>query len=130
MHTKALVTSCTILLSLACGGIGGYFLRGQKMDGSVVLSLKDAVREAYLAPPDSFSRIKNTKNILDGLSARLGAGIVDALLVYDRLPKSNESERKQAEQVLERAIHAAETALQEFEGTEQQLDVVQRLLPA
>ena len=119
-----------ILLSLVAGAAGGYWLRAQRTDGSVVLSLKDAMKEEYLAPPDSFSKIKNTRNSLDALSERLGMGIMDALLAYDRLPKSSEAERKQAEQALEHAIRAAEAAEQEFEGTEQQLEITQVLLVA
>jgi hypothetical protein len=119
-----------ILLSLAVGGAGGYLLRAQRTDGSLVLSLKDAMQEEYLAPPDSFSRIKNTRNSLDALSARLGVGIMDAMVAYDRLPKGSEADRKEAEQVLERAIRAAEAAEQEFEGTEQQLEITPVLLVA
>ena len=112
---------------MAAGTVGGYLFRAQRVDGSIVLSLKDAVQEEYLAPPESFSRVKNTKNTLEGLSTRLGAGIMDAILAYDRLPKSSESEKKRAEEVLDRAIQAGNVAMQEFEGTDQQLDVAQRL---
>jgi len=115
---------------MAAGTVGGYLFRAQRVDGSIVLSLKDAVQEEYLAPPESFSRVKNTKNTLEGLSTRLGAGIMDAILAYDRLPKSSESEKKRAEEVLDRAIQAGNVAMQEFEGTDQQLDVAQRLLLA
>jgi hypothetical protein len=55
---------------------------------------------------------------------------MDAMVAYDQLPKSSEPERKQAEQVLERAIRAAESAEQEFEGTEQQLEITKVLLVA
>ena len=120
----------SILLSLAVGGAGGYLLRAQRTNGSLVLSLKDATQEEYLAPPESFSRIKNTRSTLAALSAQLGMGIMDAILAYDRLPRTSESERKQADQVLERAIRAAEAAEQEFEGTEQQLEITQVLLVA
>src|SRR5215467_6582002 len=132
MRTKTLpiIFSGGILLSLAIGGAGGYLLRAQKTDGSLVLSIKDAFREEYLAPPDSFSRVKNTKSALDVLSVRLGAGIMDAISAYDRLPKGSESERRKAEQVLERAIQAAERAMQEFEGTEQQCELARCLLIA
>jgi hypothetical protein len=118
------------LFCLAAGGAGGYLLRAQRTDGSLVLSLKDAMQEEYLAPPDSFSKIQNTRNSLDALSARLRMGIMDAMVAYDQLPKSNEAERTQAQQVLERAIRAAEAAEQEFEGTEQQLEITQVLLVA
>jgi len=127
MRTRAAIS--IIVLSLASGA-GGYLLRAQKTDGSLVLSLKDAMREEYLVPPDSFSRVKNTKSTLDALSARFGFGIMDAILAYTRLPKSSASEARKAEQVLEGAIHAGEAAMQEFEGTEQQLAVAQSLLLA
>jgi len=117
-----------IMLSLACGGAGGYLLRAHRTNGASVLSLKDVVREEYFAPPDSFSRITNTRNTLDALSERLGFGILDVVVAYRRLPKHTELERRKAEQLLEHAIQAAETGMQEFEGTEQQLEVVRSLL--
>lgn len=121
---------CIIALSLTGGGAGGYLFRAQKTDGSMVLSLKDAVQEEYLAPQDSFSRIKNTKNTLDALSLRSEIGIKDALLAYSQLPQTSEKERAEAKVVLERIISAAEEAVQEFEGTTQQVPVIQSLLLA
>lgn len=121
---------CMIALALTGGGAGGYLLRAQKTDGSMVLSLKDAVQEEYLAPQDSFSRIRNTKNTLDALSLRSELGIKDALLVYSQLPKTSDEETAQAKQILDRIINAAEEAVQEFEGTTQQVPVVQSLLLA
>ncbi len=128
MTTRAAIF--IILVCLASGGAGGYLLRAQKTDGSLVLSVKDVVREEYLAPPDSFSRVKNTRNALEALSARLGVGIIEGIVAYDRLPRSSESEKRKATLVLERAIQTAETAVQEFEGTEQQLEITQTLLRA
>jgi len=119
-----------ILLSLAAGGAGGYLLRAHKTDGSVVLSLKDVVQEEYLAPPGSFSRVQNTRDMLDALSVRAAIGIMDAVSAYDQLPKNSESEKKKARELLERAINAAEMAMQEFQGTEQQLEVAHGLLLA
>lgn len=127
MKRKAIVAM--VLLSVASGG-AGYWLRAQKTDGSLVLSTKDVAQAADLAPPDSFSRVKNTKNALQGLSLRLAAGVVDAVWVYDRLPKSSASEKKRAGRVLERAIGAGEEALREFEGTAQQPVAAQGLLLA
>ena len=117
-----------IALSLAAGGAGGYLLRAQKTDGSMVLSLKDVVKEDYLSSQDSFSRVRNTRNTLDALSARYGIEIMDALWAHAQLPRNNDSEKQAAGQVLERIIHAAEAAVQEFEGTAQQLQVMQSLL--
>jgi hypothetical protein len=124
---KTPTAALIILLSLASGG-AGYLLHAHKADGSLILSVKDVVRADYLAPPDSFSRVKNTKNALRGLSMRVDVGIVDAGWAYDRLPKSSVSEKKRAEQVLERTIHAGEAAVQELEGTAQQPVVAQALL--
>lgn len=45
-----------------------------------------------------------------------------------QLSKGNEIERSKADQVLERAIRAAEAAMREFKGTEQQLEAAQVLL--
>src|SRR5512135_2993105 len=94
MTTRAAIF--IILVCLASGGAGGYLLRAQKTDGSLVLSVKDVVREEYLAPPDSFSRVKNTRNALEALSARLGVGIIEGIVAYDRLPRSSESEKRKA----------------------------------
>ena len=119
-----------ILLALASGGVGGYLLRAPRADGSLVLSSRDTMREEYLAPPDSFSKVQNTKNALDALSVQWRIGIMDALWAYDRLPKKSESERRKAQRVLEDVILTGEAAVQEFEGTEQQLEVVHGLLLA
>ncbi len=126
---KTQTAALIILLALASGA-AGYLLRAQKTDGSLILSAKDVVRADYLSPPDSFSRVKNTKNALRGLSVRLDGGVVDAVWAYDRLPKSSASEKRQAARVLERAIRAGEAALQQFEGTAEQPIVAQGLLLA
>jgi hypothetical protein len=127
MKTQAAIS--IILCALTSGG-AGYLFRAQKTDGSVILSSKDVVQADYLVPPDSFSRVNNTKNALQGLSARLDAGIVDAVWAYDRLPKSSASEKRRAEQVLDRAIHSGVAVVHEFEGTAQQPVVAQGLLLA
>lgn len=114
-------------LALASGG-AGYWLRSEKTDGSLVLSVRDVVREEYLVPPDSFSRVENTKNTLNALCARLRIGIQEATVRYDRLARNGESSKPEAAMVLDRAIHNAERVVGEFEGTAQQLYVIQDLL--
>jgi hypothetical protein len=128
MKTRVVIS--IILFSFAAGGAVGYLLRAQKTDGSLVVSAKDFITEEYLAAPDTFSRIKNTRNSLDSLSIRLGIGITDALAAYDRLPKTNEAERRKADEVLDRALHTAEAAMREFEGTQQQWVVATVFLEA
>jgi hypothetical protein len=114
------------LLALVSAG-AGYLLRAQKTDGSLVLSVRDVVQEEYLVAPDSYSRVENTKNTLDGLCTRVRLGIQEATEAYDRLAR-NKTSKGRAAVVLERAIRDAETTMGEFEGTEQQLYVVQDLL--
>jgi hypothetical protein len=116
-----------IALALVSGG-AGYLLRAQKTDGSLVLSVKDAVQEEYLSAPDSYSRVENTKNALDALCAQLRIGIQDAALKYDLLASNGQSSSQEAAMVLEHGIDVAEAAVREFEGTEQQLYVMQDLL--
>ncbi len=116
-----------IALALVSGG-AGYLLRAQKTDGSLVLSVKDAVQEEYLSAPDSYSRVENTKNALDALCAKLRIGIQDAELKYDLLASNGQSSSQEAAMVLERGIDAAEAAVREFEGTDQQLYLIQDLL--
>jgi hypothetical protein len=116
-----------IVLSLVSGG-AGYMLRAQKTDGSLVLSAKDVIQGDYLAPPDCYSRVKNTINSLDGLCTRIRLGIQESAVVYDKLVRHGGAPSAQAALVLERATREAETALRDFEGTDQQLYILQDLL--
>lgn len=117
------------MLSLAGGGTIGYWLHSLRADAAV-LSVKDVLQEEYLTAPESFSRVKNTKNTLDALSEQSLAGILDALARYDRLAKGTPVEKQKAEARLQRIIQAGEEAMQEFEGTAQQVDVARGLLLA
>ena len=117
------------LVSLALiSASAGYLLRAQKTDGSLVLSVRDVVQEEYLVAPGSYSRVENTLNALGALCTRQRLGIQEATEAYDQLARNGETSKGQAAVVLERAIRDAETTTGEFEGTEQQLYVVQDLL--
>ncbi len=117
------------LVSLALvSASAGYLLRAQKTDGSLILPVRDVVQEQYLVAPDSYSRVENTINALDALCTRQRLGIQEATEAYDRLARNGETSEGRAAVVLERAIHDAETTMGEFEGTEQQLYVLQDLL--
>ena len=117
----------SVVLSLVSGG-AGYGLRARKTDGSLVLSARDVIQEDYLAPPDSYSRVKNTINSLAGLCTRIRLGIQESALAYDTLVGHGEGPSAQAALVLERATRKGETALRDFEGTDQQLYVLKDLL--
>jgi hypothetical protein len=119
-----------VLLSFGAGGLCGYVFRLHSTDSSLVLSAKDVLTDEYVTSPDTFSRVKNTRNALDSLSTQVALGITESLVAYDRLPRTSESEKKKAQQVLERAIHAGESAMKEFEGTEQQLTITRVFLSA
>jgi len=125
MKTRAAIS--LIALALVSGS-AGYLLRAQRTDGSVVLLARDVVQEEYLVPPDSFSRVENTKNALNASCTRLRLGIQEATVAYDRLVGIGETSNRQAAELLERAIRDAGTAVRELEGTEQQLYVLQDLL--
>jgi hypothetical protein len=102
--------------------------RAHKTDGSIVLSVNDMVQEEYLARPDSFSRVENTKNSLDALCTEVRYGLEQAIVDYERLARSGAASNGQAAVVLVGAIHDGEVAVREFEGTEEQLYIVQDLL--
>jgi len=125
MRIHALMSLISLVL---VSGSAGYFLRAQRTDGSVVLLARDVVQEEYLVPPDSYSRVENTKNALDASCTRVRLGIQEATVAYDRLVGEGETSSRQAAEFLERTIRDAERAVREFEGTEQQLYVLQELL--
>jgi hypothetical protein len=128
MNKRAAILA--ILVVFAAGGLFGYLFRARNTDASLVLSIKDVITDEYIAPPDTFSRVKNTKYAFDSLSTRVAIGITDAIAAYDRLPRTSESEIKTAGQVLARALHAGEAAMLDFEGTEQQAIIAQAFLHA
>jgi len=128
MNTRTVIS--ITLLAFGVGGLCGYMSRVRSTDSSLVLSTKDLLSDEYVTPPDTFSRIKNTRNALDALSTRAALGITETLAAYDSLPRTSESERRKSEEILARAIHASEGAMQEFEGTPQQLVIVPTFLRA
>lgn len=122
MKTNVAITM--ILLALAVGCAGGYFAANKTEASRTQSNLE------MLAGPDTFSRVKNTKNMLDALSRRAKISIMDAVLSYRQLPKNTDVEKRRAEENLGRIIRAAESTMQEFDGTEQQAVVAQALLVA
>lgn len=122
---KTQIASISVVILTLGSGIAGYLLRASRTDGSLVLQAQDVVREEYFASPDSFSRVENTKNALDGLCAQLGVEIQEATVAYDKLARNGQTSSSQAAVVLEGAIRDSQTVMQEFEGTEQQLDILQ-----
>ena len=121
-------TAISVILLTLVSGSAGYLFRAHKTDGSLVLSVGDVMKDEFFVPPDSFSRIENTKNALEALCNRQRFGLREATVAYDRLVRKGETSKRQAEMVLERAIRDAETAVGEFEGTEQNLYVLQDYL--
>lgn len=127
MRTMRLTkTIAGILICLAVGGAGGYFFGAQKTEAS--LERSNSVE--FLVEPDTFSRVQNTKNMLDALSKQARTAILHAIGTYQQLPQDSESERKKAEEILDHIIHVSESAMREFDGTEQQTVVAQALLLA
>jgi hypothetical protein len=123
-------TASTILISLAAGGLCGYLSCAHHPNSSFTRSTRDVFSDEYVTPPDTFSRIKNIRNSLDSLGTRVALGMTGTLAAYDGLPRTSESERRKAEQVLERTIDSGEAAMQEFQGTQQEPVVAQAFLRA
>ena len=71
-------TAVSVILLTLVSGSAGYLFRAHKTDGSLVLSVGDVMKDEYFVPPDSFSRIENTKNALEALCNRQRLGIREA----------------------------------------------------
>ena len=120
---KTHIASISVAILTLVSGIAGYLLRASRTDGSLVLQAQD-VPEEYFASPDSFSRVENTKNALDALCARLRVKIQESTAAYDKLARNGPASSSQAAVFLEGAIRDSQTIMRQFEGTEQQLDIL------
>jgi hypothetical protein len=79
-----------------------------------------------LAGPESFSRVDNAKNTLEALCLRLRLKTENELIAIMREP-SAVSQRRQE---LEPLVRQLEAGMQDFEGTEEELELAQDLFVA
>jgi hypothetical protein len=118
-----------VMLVLTAGG-AGYWLRAQRTGEVSVTQAWSIPPLDYLIGPDSFSRIKNARNSLQGLCLRLRLQVQNRLLAEHLFLGRRAVSRQTSEPRLEGAIRDLERGMQEFEGTEQDLYCAQDLLLA
>lgn len=127
MKTAPLIWA--IMLILTAGG-AGYWLGAERAGEVSVLAARAIPPLDYLTRPESFSRITNTRNSLQGLCLRFLLQVENNRSA-DRLPVGRwAASREISEPHLESAIRDLERARQEFAGTEQELYCAQDLLRA
>jgi len=115
-----------VMLSLAAGGTG-YWLRERRAGPDLLLPISAMPPLEYLMPPDSFSRIENTKILLDGLCVRLRLGVQSRALAGWFAGRGRAAAGQESDASWDGAIRDLERGMREFEGTQQELDCAQEL---
>jgi len=132
-RAKEIVTTAPLIwaiLFVLTAGAAGYWLCAERTGEVSVLAARATPPLDYLTCPESFSRITNTKNTLQGLYLRFLSEVQNKRLA-DRFPVSSRAASRQISEVhLESAIRDLERGTQEFAGTEQELYCAQDLLRA
>jgi hypothetical protein len=122
MTTKATCVSCLLCLGLAYWGV--HRIQGHRTQGNF-LPAQAMPQLDYLANPDSFSRVENTKNALEALCQRRRLQAETKLIGIEHFPPSAVSQRqRQIDALLEDLRHAKT----EFAGTEQEMEITEDLL--
>ncbi len=115
----------TIAIALA-SGCTGYWLHAHDSEGSRTWPAGSIPGVDYLTPPQSFSRVENTRNTLRALCVRERLEIQKTILLAEK----RSAVRSRADESLESAIRECESAMHEFEGTDQEVYLAQDLLAA
>ena len=116
-----------VVLILTAGG-AGYWLRAQRTGEVAVLAARAVPSLDYLIGPESFSRIKNTRNTLEGLCAQLVLQVKNRQFSADHLIAAKGGPLwRTSRPHLEAAIRDLERGMQEFEGTQQESEIAERL---
>ncbi len=116
-------------ISVVTAWLAGYWMRGLSTSSRESLRLMDVPSAEYFADNASFSEVQNAKTLLKGLAlqyraevqARLGASI----LVAARQPTGVESK---VNPILAWSIRRLAQGIEEFQGTDHQLLLVNTLL--
>ena len=117
-----------IFLISVTAAFGGYWLRGHGENSGTFLAAKSLPQLDYVVVPDSFSRIENARQDLEGLCARLRLEIETRLCEQRRVElQAGVSSAAQTAR-LDRIIRDLEDGMNEFEGTDQKLYVAEDLL--
>ncbi len=122
MATKTNFIGCLFCLGLACWAVHRIQGRASKLN---YLSAEATPQLEYLANPDSFSRVENTKNALEALCRQRRLQAEAKLVGLERFPASALPQRqRQVDAILEN-LHRGTT---EFAGTEQEMEMTEELL--
>jgi hypothetical protein len=111
--------------STACAG---YWLRGHMENSGTFLAAKSLPPLDYVVVPESFSRIENARQTLQGLCSRLRLEMETRLCEQGRLRLQKEAPTETLKAQMNRIIRDLEDGMKEFEGTDQQLYVAEDLL--
>ena len=115
------------LILASAAGWAGYRLRDARIDTVLVSAASAVPGFEYLSPPESYSRIENTKRNLQTLCARLRLEAERDLLAEST--GGGQTHPLNQSRHLETAIGELERGLREFRGTEQEIEVAQDLFP-
>jgi len=115
------------LISLVTAG-AGYWLRGHAENSGTFLAAKSLPQLDYVVVPESFSRIENTRQTLQGLCSRLRLELESRLCDERRLWLQPGGSKSNLNSQIARIIRDLQDGMQEFEGTDQQLYVAEDLL--
>jgi len=114
-----------IAVSSACVG---FWLRGHAENSGTFLAAKSLPQLDYVVVPESFSRIENTRQTLQGLCSRLRLEVETRLCEQGRLQLQPGASSQAMGAQASRIIRDLEDGMKEFEGTDQQLYVAEDLL--
>lgn len=121
MNRNAKRVSWALLITVSAGWTG--YRVHPRGEAGLLLPAQVIPPVEWLAGPESFSKVQNTKNSLEGLCLRLRLEAETKLASASR----DSSQRRQS---LEPVIGQLEDEMHEFEGTDQELEVAQDLFVA
>jgi hypothetical protein len=109
-------------------GDAGYWLGSQRTAEVSVIDADSVPALDHLIGPESFSKIRNTRNCLEGLCARLLLQVETRQFLAGHLIAARRPAGWQTSgPPLEEAIRDLERGMQEFEGTQQESELAERL---
>jgi len=121
---------CCVTIAMVAGGAVGYELGAERKDPGSWLSLERTPPLEYYARQESFSEVENSKSSLEALCLRFRTA-VRVKRVADRAANATSSGAgPTSEPHLDSAIADLEQGMNEFAGTDQELDVAEDLLLA
>src|SRR5947208_7699521 len=115
---------CMVLVSTAAG-CAGYWVRGHIESSGTFLAAKSLPQLDYVVVPESFSRIENTRQTLQGLCSRLRLEVESRMCDQGRQRLQGGLASSVLETQINRIVRDLEDGLKEFEGTDQQLYVAE-----